>query len=248
MHRLVVADDHPIVFRALREALPRGGFRIVAECGDSTTTLEAIREHAPDLLVLDLQLPGGGITVLQRLRTAGIRLRVLVLSGEDERTGGLRALRAGADGYVPKSGALADLSLAIELVARGKRFFRPVVTDVADAAQNDDALLGSLSDREFAVLKGLAEGRSNGEIALDLALTPKSVSACRNKMMRKLALSNLPALIAFARANHVTNDCAQLPSASPVPATDPRATGASSGTHPCRPRGIAPALPATRSR
>ena len=69
-----------------------------------------------------------------------------------------------------------------------------------------DALLGSLSDREFNVLKGVAEGRSNGEIALELALTPKSVSACRNKLMRKLSMPNVAALIAFARANHVTLD------------------------------------------
>ncbi|MCC8364100.1 response regulator transcription factor [Lysobacter sp. A6] len=207
MHRLVVADDHPIVFHAIRDALPRVGFRIVAECMEASAALAAIRAYAPDTLILDLHLPGGGLTLLQRLRAAGSRVRVLVLSGDDERVGGLRALRAGADGYLPKTASPADLTHAIELVARGKRCFRPLVTEgVASADSNDDALLGSLSDREFSVLKGLAEGRSNGEIALDLALTPKSVSACRNKLMRKLSLPNLPALILFARVNHVTVD------------------------------------------
>ena len=211
MHRIVIADDHPIVFRALRDALPSNGFRIVAECTDATAAIAAVRAHTttthPVTLILDLQLPGGGIAALKRLRAQLVPARVLVLSGEPERTGGLRALRAGADGYVPKSDPLADVALAIDLVARGKRFFRPVVTaGTTHGAQDDDALLGSLSDREYGVLKGLAEGRTNGEIAFDLALTPKSVSACRNKLMRKLGLDNLPALMAFARMNHVTHD------------------------------------------
>ncbi len=211
MHRLIVADDHPIVFRAVRDALPSGGFRIVAECTDAAAAFAAVHAHTtathPVTLVLDLQLPGSGVAVLRRLRAQQVPARVLVLSGEEERAGGLRALRAGADGYVPKTDSLADLSLAIDLVARGKRFFRPVVTaGTSHGAQDDDTLLGSLSDREYGVLKGLAEGRTNGEIAFDLALTPKSVSACRNKLMRKLALDNLPALIAFARLNHVTHD------------------------------------------
>lgn len=211
MHRLIVADDHPIIFRALRDALPGRGFRIVAECTDATAALAAVRAHTtpshPVTLVLDLHLPGGGLSVLQRLRAQRIAARVLVLSGEDERSGGLRALRAGADGYVPKSDSLADLALAIDLVARGKRFFRPAVTAAAGRGpQDDDALLGSLSDREYGVLRGLAEGRTNSEIGFDLALSAKGVSATRNKLMRKLGLENLPALIAFARHNHVTLD------------------------------------------
>lgn len=211
MHRLVVVDDHPIVFHAIRDALPRGGFRIVAECADAPSALEAIRAYSPDTIVLDLHLPGSGLSVLQRLRALGSRIRVLVLSCEDERTGGLRALRAGADGYLPKTASCIDLTAAIEAVARGKRWFRAAVTEgVISADSSDDALLGSLSDREFDVLKALAAGGTNGEIAADLALTPKIVSACRGALMRKLGLSNLRGLIEFARANRV------LPAAHPV--------------------------------
>lgn len=207
MQRLLLADDHPVAFRAIRAALPRVGYRIVAECQEASTALEAVRALSPDLLILDLHLPGGGLKLLNRLRSVGSRLRVLILSADDERVSGLRAMRAGADGYVPKTATAAELRHAIELVARGKRFFRARVTEgVISADSNDDALLGSLSDREFSVLKGLAEGRSNGEIALFLALTPKTVSACRNKLMRKLSLPNLPALIHFARVNHVIMD------------------------------------------
>ena len=207
MHRIVVADDHPIVFRAVREALPSSAFRVVAECVDGRAALDAVRLHRADLLVLDLHLPAiDGIALLQRLRAERTRVRVLVLSAEEERTGGLRAMRAGADGYVPKSDGLGDLTLALDLVARGKRFFRTCVTRWATPGlHDDDALLGSLSEREFDVLKGLAEGRSNVEIGADLALDPKSVSACRNKLMRKLGMANLPALIAFARANNITS-------------------------------------------
>jgi DNA-binding NarL/FixJ family response regulator len=207
MQRLLLADDHPLVFHAIREALPRSGYRVVAECQDAPSALSALRALAPDLLILDLHLPGGGLKLLNRLRSVGSRMRVLILSADDERVSGLRAMRAGADGYLPKTATAADLLHAIEFIMRGKRFFRARVTEgVISADSNDDALLGSLSDREFSVLKGLAEGRSNGEIALFLALTPKTVSACRNKLMRKLSLPNLPALIHFARVNHVILD------------------------------------------
>jgi len=207
MQRMLLADDHPVVFHAIRDALPRAGYRIVAECLDASVAYAATRALAPDFLILDLHLPGGGLKLLNRLRSAGSRVRVLILSGDDERVSGLRAMRAGADGYLPKSATAAELVHAIEYITRGKRFFRARVTEgVISADSNDDALLGSLSDREFSVLKGLAEGRSNGEIALALALTPKTVSACRNKLMRKLSLPNIPALIHFARVNHVILD------------------------------------------
>src|SRR5688572_4921311 len=104
MHRLVVADDHPVVFHAVRAALPSAAFRIVAECTRGDAAIDAVRRLSPDVLVLDLHLPGiGGIAVLRRLRALGSRVRVIVLSCEDEVLGGMRALRAGADGYVAKA-------------------------------------------------------------------------------------------------------------------------------------------------
>ena len=179
MHRLVVADDHPVVFHAVRAALPSPAFRIVAECTRGDDAIEAVRQHAADLLVLDLHMPG---------------------------TGGTRALRAGADGYVAKSSAMADLTLALNMVARGQRFFRAAAIPSAagHAPLDDDALLGSLTEREFDVLKALAAGRSNREIADDLAVHPKAISAVRAKLTRKLGTSSLAALIDFARQNNIT--------------------------------------------
>ena len=207
MHRLVVADDHPIVSAALRSALPPRAFRVVAECTDGVAALEAVRRHRPNVLVLDLHLPRmDGIAVVERLRAERLPVGVLVLSCEEEDFGGPRALRAGADGYANKGASPAELATAIATVARGKRWFRAAMP----ACDDNDALLGALSDREFDVLKALAAGGTNGEIAADLALTPKIVSACRGALMRKLGLSNLRGLIEFARANRV------LPAAHPV--------------------------------
>jgi two-component system response regulator EvgA len=210
MHRLVVADDHPVVFHAVRAALPSPAFRIVAECTQGTEVIEAVREQSANFVVLDLQLPGAsGITVLRRLRGLGARARVLVLSCEDDATGGARALRAGADGYVTKSSTLADLRLALDLVGRGQRFFRPEATRWLPAGSegtapiDDDALLGSLTEREFDVLKALAAGRSNREIAEELAVDAKAVSTVRAKLTRKLGTTSLAALIEFARLNNI---------------------------------------------
>jgi DNA-binding NarL/FixJ family response regulator len=157
--------------------------------------------------VLDLHLPGiDGIAVLRRVRALGLRVRVLVLSAEDEDGGGLRARRAGADGYVPKAAALSDLGLALDLLARGRPFFRlatPPPGRPLPAELDDDALLGSLTDREFDILKAIAVGQSNGEIADALAMRSKAVSAVRVKLMRKLGTANIAALIEFARLNNV---------------------------------------------
>lgn len=202
MHRIVVADDHPIVSAALRQILPLRAFRIVAECTDGDAALDAVRRLRPSVLVLDLHLPRtDGLAVLQHLRAERLPVAVLVLSCEEDDFGGPRALRAGADGYACKRTSPADLVMAIGMVARGKRFFR-AAKPAADPC-NDDALLGGLSEREFEVLKALAAGGTNPEIAACLALTPKIVSACRSKLMRKLGLSNLRALIEFARVNRV---------------------------------------------
>ena len=116
----------------------------------------------------------------------------------------MRALRAGADGYVAKAATLADLACAIDAVARGQRSFPADVTRRgAGGAPDDDALLGSLSDREFDVLKGLATGRSYRELADDLAVGPKTISAVRGRLSRKLGTPSLAALIEFARLNNI---------------------------------------------
>lgn len=201
MHRIVVADDHPVVFAALRQALPPRAFRILAECNDGPAALDAVRRLRPSVLVLDLNLPRmDGLAVLQRLRAERLPVAVLVISGEDEAFGAPLAHRAGADGYICKRTSAADLAMAIGMVARGKRFFR---AEKAPDTGDDDALLGALSEREFDVLKALAAGGTNPEIAVELGLTPKIVSACRNKLMHKLGSSNLRGLIEFARANRV---------------------------------------------
>lgn len=202
MHRLVVADDHPIVVAALRSALPSRAFRIVAECADGIAALEAVRRHRPSVLVLDLHLPRmDGIAVVQRLRAEGLQVGVLVLSCEEDDFGGPVAMRAGADGYANKRISPADLATALGLVARGKRYFRAA----RPGCDDNDTLLGSLSDREFDVLKALVAGGTNVEIAAVLALTPKIVSVCRGSLMRKLGLSSLRGLIEFARANRVVS-------------------------------------------
>ena len=203
MHRLVVADDHPIVLLALRRAMPARNHRVVAECSNGREALDAVRRYRPNLLVLDLHLPElDGIAVLRRVRAERIPVNVLVLSCEEDAYGAVRAQRAGADGYACKRSSLADLRMAIATVAQGRRFFRtglPAAFETVD----DDALLGSLTEREFDMLKALAAGSTNLEIGAELALSPKVVSAYRRKLMRKLGVPNLRALIEFARANGI---------------------------------------------
>ena len=204
MIRVVVADDHAIVragVRALFEGEP--DVLIVAEAEDGHAALAATVRHAPDVLLIDLSMPGcNGVEAITRLRDKGLRTRVLVLSMH----GGLDyvrpAMRAGAHGYVVKGSGLDHLASALRRVAAGERFLDPVA---ARALAEDGAArrvvvdeVALLTPREREVLQLIAEGRSSRRIAARLDLSIKTVDAHRTSLMKKLGLHNAQAVTLFA--------------------------------------------------
>ncbi len=193
--RILIADDHMVVRQGIRtviEDVPE--FEIVAEAGDGEEALRLVREVGPDVVVLDVTMPGKtGLEVAREIREAGHDVAVLILSMHDDPEYVLQAVRAGADGYVLKDVAPGELREAIRAVASGKEFFTPRVTHQLSVALREElereqrrARIDSLTGREREVLLGIADGKTNREIAQELGISPRTVETHRERVMAKL--------------------------------------------------------------
>jgi len=203
MIRLAIADDHAIVRRGMRQIVAEGGdIEIVGEAADYGELSALLRRHACDVLLLDIAMPGkNGIEILKSVRAQYPRLKVLVLSMYPEELYALRALRAGAAGYLTKSSAPEKLLEAIRQVAAGRRFITPQLAEaLADriAEPAERPLHEALTDREFQVLRLLASGRRLSEVAAELALSPKTVSVYRARVLEKLRVRTNAELARYA--------------------------------------------------
>lgn len=203
MIRLAIADDHAVVRRGMRQIVAEAGdIEVVGEAADYGELSALLRRQGCDVLLLDIAMPGkGGIEILKSLRAQHPRLRVLVLSMYPEELYALRALRAGAAGYLNKSSAPEKLLEAIRQVAGGRRFITPRLAEalaerLAEPAERP--LHEALSDREFQVLRLLAAGRRLSEVAAELALSPKTVSVYRARVLEKLRVRTTAELARYA--------------------------------------------------
>jgi len=202
--RIVVADDHPVIRRGVCGILSeKECFEVVAEASNALEVLAAVKEHKPDLLLLDVTMPDRtGLEVLKDLKILYPRLKVLILSIHPEDRYALRALKAGAAGYLTKDSAPEELVGAIERVLKGGRYVSQSIaeklTDVAQGNLEGIALHELLSDREFEVLRLLGEGKSVSQIADELALSVKTVSTYRARICEKLRLESTADLIRYA--------------------------------------------------
>lgn len=204
MYKVIVIDDHPMICAAIKALLENcGQFEVVAERSNGSAGLAAVREKAPDLLIVDLDIPMlGGIEVIRRVRASETKTAILVVSAADETANGIRVLRMGANGFVHKGGALNELVTAALLAVQGKSFFSQDV--LANAANYPRFIGGSsiehLSEKEFEVFRCLAQGQSNVEIALHMLISNKTVSAHKRRIMNKLGLTNIRDLIELGKS------------------------------------------------
>ena len=194
MIRVVLADDHAVVRRGVRQILGEAeDIEVVAEARDYGELSALLRDQACDVLVLDISMPGkNGIEALKALRERLPRLAVLVLSMFPEDQYALRALKAGAAGYVSKEAAPEKLVEAIRLAARGKKYITPEVAQALasqlDAGTHPEKPHEALSDREYETLRLIASGKKLSEIAEAMALSPKTVSVYRARLLEKMKM------------------------------------------------------------
>lgn len=203
----MLVDDHTIVREGIRHVLmATPGVEVVAEAGDGEAALRLAAETRPDIVVLDLSLPGaGGLEVTARLRQSLPDIRVLILSVHDHPEYVLGAVRAGAQGYLRKDTSPAELREGLRAVARGESYFSPPVARHLTAAVRGDSpaadagtRLAKLTPREREVLAGIAAGETSRAIALRLGLSPRTVESHRESLARKLDIKTVAGLTRFA--------------------------------------------------
>lgn len=206
MTTIVLADDHHVIRQALRVLLEsEPDFRVIGEAGDGLEAIRAVEHLQPDVLVLDLLMPGlGGLEVTREVRKCAPRTRILILSGQENETYVLEALRNGAAGYALKDGSAADLVQAVHEVAAGRRYldssFSERIIEAYIEKAKDIPLdpYETLTTREREVLHLAAEGHSNTTIAARLGISARTVETHRAHLMTKLGLSSQTDLIRYA--------------------------------------------------
>jgi len=200
MTRIYLIDDHLIVRAGLRALLESAGHQIVGESADITQALSDVNRLEPQVVLLDLNLDGrSGFEVLAELQRRSQSSKVIVLSMSDQARNVAEALRMGASGYVLKGAASMELLSAVEAVALGRRYLSPGLTDIAVQGLTTDADRGAtLSPRERQILVMVARGKSSAAIGEELHLSPKTVDTYRSRLMAKLELADVPALVRWA--------------------------------------------------
>lgn len=204
MIRIVLVDDHTMVREALRLVLEQdSGMQVIAEAGDGETALRMAEELAPDVVVMDVALPGqSGIEITRRLIAKHPGIKVLALSTYLDRHIVQQMLDAGACGYIAKSTAGTELKQGIHSVFEGRNYLcSQVAALVADSLRDPRSTsgkIGSLSRRELQVAAMLAEGKTAPDIAAELHISPSTVDVHRRNLMRKLDLHNVVDLTKYA--------------------------------------------------
>ncbi|MCF8083752.1 MAG: response regulator transcription factor [Deltaproteobacteria bacterium] len=205
--RVMLVEDHTILRHGLRSLLTASGnMEIVGEAGDGQAAIRRILDTEPDLVLLDLNMPKmDGFSVLTEVKRQLPKTKILALTMYDDDAYVLDAFKAGADGYCLKSSGHNELMAAVESVLSGKRYISPEVSDKvlegyleANRTLKERTAWDSLTQREKEVLKLLAEGYQNKEIAEYLFISVKTVEKHRANMMQKLDLHSASALTSYA--------------------------------------------------
>jgi two-component system, NarL family, invasion response regulator UvrY len=206
MMRVLIVDDHAIVRRGLRELLS-DEFRGAAfgEASDARQALEQLRKAEWDVVLLDIALPRkSGLDLLKELKAEWPKLPVLVLSGHPEDQFAVRALKAGAGGYMTKESAPEELPKAVRKILAGGRYVSPALAEQLALGVKQDVTRTpheTLSDREYDVMTRIASGKSVKEIADELSLSAKTISTYRTRILEKLGVRNSAEIVQYAIRN-----------------------------------------------
>jgi len=209
MIRILIADDHAVVRQGLRHVLAsEHDIEISGEASNAQELFDLLRKKSWDVVVLDISLPGlSGLEVLKELKQKWPKLPVVIFTMHYEDHFGLRAMRAGAAGYLTKDRPPIDLIKAIRKVVTGGRYVSSSLAEQLEGqtvAENEQTLHQMLSDREFQVLRLISSGKTVTEVAQELSLSVKTVSTYRARILQKLGYRTTAELIQYAIRNQLT--------------------------------------------
>ena len=208
--RILVADDHEVVRRGIRTLLEaRSAWEVCGEASTGREAVEKAKRLKPDVVLLDITMPDrSGLEAIPEILRMDPKAKIVVLTMHDSGHIASRAIAAGASGLVLKSDAARDLILALESIGRDRPFLSPnvakiLVNEFRRSSEGAASSLGNLTKREIEVLKLVAEGKSNKEVAVVLGISPRTVDAHRARLMDKLNVHTLSKLVQIAIRNHL---------------------------------------------
>lgn len=206
MIKVLVADDHPLLRTGLKQLLSeQPDLEVAGEAENSEVALRQLEEHHYDIIVLDLMMPGrGGLDALREIRRQHPALPILILSFHAEDQYAIRTIRAGANGYLSKENAPSEVVKAIRRILTGRKYVSPTLAEMlANSLDRDPERPPHelLSDREFQVLCKIASGMTVSQIAAESALSVKTVSTYRARVLEKMSMSNNSEITRYAIQN-----------------------------------------------
>ena len=204
---VIIMDEHPIVRMSIEVLLQKNiNIQVKLKSGDSHEVLDCIRNHPIDLVILDIEMTGtDGFVLLKRIRNLNKDIKVLFLSSKSEAFYAGRAIRAGANGFVSKRKDLGEIYNAVEMILTGYSFFPSETLSFINhlGSRTGAAVDMPLSNREVTVLRYLANGLSNKEIADQLLLSNKTITAHKSNIFSKLGVQSIVELIDYAKAHEL---------------------------------------------
>lgn len=207
MLKAIVVDDHPFIRSSVKMLLKQENFDVVAEADNGADAVQMAREHAPDLIVLDIGMPKlDGLEVISRISSLGLSSKILVLTSQSAQFYSMRCMKAGAAGFISKTNDINELIKAIKAVMDGYTFFPNLAGSSvrrSDVEATELDLIQTLSDRELTILQQLANGLSNKEIGEAMLLSNKTVSTYKTRLIEKLNVKSVVYLADFAKRNHL---------------------------------------------
>jgi DNA-binding NarL/FixJ family response regulator len=203
MIRVLIADDHAVVRRGVKETLEdAAGLVVVGEAANGFEVLQFVQREPVDIAILDISMPySSGLEILEQLHPLQPNVRVLILSIFPEKQYALQALRAGAYGYLTKNSAPDELITAIRTIARGEKWITPALAqELANLVDTRhlSAPHQRLTGREYDVMLRLATGKTAAEIGAEMGISAKTVSSYRTRILAKLGLNNTAGIVRYA--------------------------------------------------
>ena len=208
MARMLIADDHEIFRKGVRGLIKEMNFKIVVdEASNGQEVITKMWKNEYDVVLLDISMPGrNGIDILKQLKGFRPNLQILMLSMYPEEQFAIRALKAGASGYLTKAAKSDELILAIQNLLKGKRYISSSLADkLVNYVESGDEVAPHevLSDREYEVMCMTAEGKSVKQIAMELSLSDKTISTYRARILSKMNMNNMAQLIQYVMSNGI---------------------------------------------
>jgi len=205
---ILVADDHALVRDGIKQVISTEPmFKVTHEADTGDEVLKILQKNKIDILLMDIDMPGrDGLEILKIINLEYPHIKVLMISMYSEEQYAIRAFKAGASGYLSKSTATYDLIKALMIISQGRKYISPNVAEILADTVSDPGRISQikdLSDRELQVLKLIASGKTQTDIAHELFLSVKTISTYRTRILEKLGLSNTSELIRYAIENKI---------------------------------------------